>query len=204
MNNDKFEMDKFIIVSIYGSPRRNGNTETLLDRFLEGLGENKVKGIKNVIIEKIYASKLNISPCRECCNCSENGECIIDDEMQDVYKKLIRSDFIAVSSPIFFTSVSGYLKALIDRCQRFWALKYELKKKIFQEKRKGIFISTAGSNSVEIFDCAKRVIKSFFDVLNVEYYSDFLFNGVDKKGDILKNKDALKSLYQFGRNTTLC
>ncbi len=191
--------EQFKIVAIYGSPRKDGNTSLLLDKFLEGAaGINGLSGTY-VTVKKIVVRDLNITPCRECRNCSRTGECIIRDDMQQVYRELIETDFLAVASPVFFTTVSGHLKALIDRCQRFWSLKYEHKKKVITGKRKGIFISAAGSGSKEIFNCPRKVIRSFFDVLYVDYLSDFVFNNIDKQGDILENKKAMETLYESGK-----
>ncbi len=199
-NNHKGELKDFKIVAIYGSPRRKGNTGLLLDKLMEGAAESGSLPKKDVIIKKIVVSDLNISPCKGCRNCSITGECIVDDDMQQVYKELIEADFLAVASPVFFTTVSGYLKALIDRCQRFWSLKYEHKKRIITKKRKGIFISTAGSGFNDIFNCPRKVIRSFFDVLYVDYLCDFVFNNVDSQGDIVKNEEAMEDLYRFGKD----
>jgi len=68
-------------------------------------------------------SNLKISPCRECRHCSIDGKCIVNDEMQQIYPKMMECDLLIIASPVFFTSVSGHLKAFIDRFQRFWALK---------------------------------------------------------------------------------
>jgi NAD(P)H-dependent FMN reductase len=199
-DNPGNKLKEFKILAIYGSPRKKGNTSILLDRFIEGATEPCSKTGTDVIIKKIAVSDLNISPCRGCHNCSRTGGCIVDDDMQQVYKELAEADFLAVASPVFFTTVSGYLKALIDRCQRFWSLKYEHKEKIITKKRKGIFISTAGSAFKDIFDCPRKVIRSFFDVLYVDYLCDFVFNNVDKQGDILKDDGAVETLYRFGKD----
>jgi multimeric flavodoxin WrbA len=189
----------FKLVAVYGSPRRGGNTDTLLNRFLEGVSSCNLVDQDSLKVEKIFTSNLEISSCRGCGSCSKTGECIVQDEMQTLYTKLIDCDFLAVASPIFFTTVSGYLKAFIDRFQRFWALKYELKRKIIvKENRKGMLISTAGSKSKDIFDCTKKVMRALFDVLYIEYFCDFLFNNIDQKGDILKNREALGEIYNFG------
>ena len=198
-NKQKASGKKFRIAAIYGSPRKGGNTAILLDRFIEGIEEAGNLQDRVVEVDRIYTNKLNISPCRECGNCSRTGECIISDDMQKIYKVLIDADFIAVSTPIFFTTVSGYLKALIDRCQRFWVLKYEHKKDVIGKQRKGIMISTAGTGYKGIFDCLRKVIRSFFDVLYVDYLRDFVFNDIDIKGDILKNKTALDAVFTFGK-----
>ncbi len=189
----------FKITAIYGSPRPGGNTSILMDRFLAGVESGAVSSGMDIGIEKITASKLDISPCRECGNCSRTGECIVQDEMQDIYGILIEADFIAVSSPVFFTTVSAYLKSLIDRCQRFWVLKYERQEKIIDKARKGIFIGASGSSSATIFDCPKKVIRAFFDVLYVDYNRDFLYASTDNKGDILKNRKALEEIYEYGK-----
>jgi NAD(P)H-dependent FMN reductase len=191
---------EYKIAAIYGSPRKKGNTSLLLDSFIKGAEESRDKTREDIEVKKIVVRDLDISPCRGCRNCSRTGECIVDDDMQKVYKELTEADFLAVSSPVFFTTVSGYLKALIDRCQRFWSLKYEHKKKIITKKRKGIFISTAGSDLKDIFDCPRKVIRAFFDVIYVDYLCDFVFNRVDEQGDILKNPEAVDALYRFGKD----
>jgi NAD(P)H-dependent FMN reductase len=193
-------VNDFKLVAVYGSPRRGGNTDILLNRFLEGVSSCNLLDQNSLKVERIFTSNLKISSCRGCGNCSKSGECIVQDEMQTLYDKLIDCDFLAVASPIFFTTVSGYLKAFIDRFQRFWVLKYELKRKVVvKENRKGILISTAGSTYKDIFDCTKKVMRTFFDVLYIEYLCDFLFNNTDHKGDILKNQKALGEIYDFGK-----
>jgi len=190
---------KYILAALYGSPRLNGNTAVLMDSFLEGFLYKAEKAEKDINIEKIVVSQLEISPCRECDNCSKTGECIIEDDMQEIFKILIKADFIAVASPVFFTTVSGYLKALIDRCQRFWVLKYKRRENIINKNRKGIFISASGSGTGTIFDCSKKVIRAFFDVLFVDYEADFLYGTTDRRGDMLKNLKALGEVYDFGK-----
>jgi NAD(P)H-dependent FMN reductase len=201
MNADSVKKPgEFKIVVVYGSPRKKGNTGLLLDRFIQGVKIPSSKTGADIVVKKIVVCDLDISPCRGCRNCSRTGECIVEDDMQGIYKELVEADFLAVASPVFFTTVSGYLKALIDRCQRFWSLKYEHKKKIITKKRKGIFISTAGSDFKDIFDCPRKVIRAFFDVLYVDYLCDFVFNSVDEQGDILKNTEAMDALFSFGKD----
>ena len=77
-------------------------------------------------------------------------------------------------------------------------LKYERQENIINKTRKGIFIGASGSGSDAIFDCPKKVIRSFFDVLFVDYEAEFLYKNTDSKGDILKNRAALDEVYHFG------
>lgn len=195
MNNKKIN-----ILTIYGSPRKNGNTDELMKNFEQGIHENNNLKDDDLIVESLFVRKMKFSPCTECRHCSIDGECSIKDDMQQAYLQLIDADFIAVSSPIFFLSVSALLKSFIDRCQRFWSLKYELKRRIIKKDRAGIFISAAGAGDIAIFDCSKKVIKEFFNVLYVKYEKNFLYNKVDYKGDILKKPEALKEVFEYGKN----
>ncbi|MCL4377851.1 MAG: NAD(P)H-dependent oxidoreductase, partial [Actinobacteria bacterium] len=77
------------IIAIYGSPRRGGNTDILMNMFLEGVDKLRENKAFKINVKKIFLSTLNISPCRECCNCSKTGECIIDDDMQKIYPKIV-------------------------------------------------------------------------------------------------------------------
>ncbi|MCL5071294.1 MAG: flavodoxin family protein [Actinobacteria bacterium] len=200
MNGNIEDVKDFKLVAVYGSPRRGGNTDTLMNRFLEGVSSCSMLDQNSLNIDRIFTKNLKISSCRGCGSCSKTGECIIHDDMQALYGPYQILDFLAIASPIFFTTVSGYLKAFIDRFQRFWTLKYELKRKIIvKENRKGILISTSGSKSKDIFDCTKKVMRALFDVLYIEYFSDFLFNNTDQKDDIQKNQEALHAIYDFGK-----
>ena len=206
MENDNNTSGEYKVAAIYGGPRRGGNTDELLNRFIEGLRDcgrfsNFSVGAQTLNIEKIVVSNLKISPCRECRHCSIDGECIVNDDMQQIYPKMIDCDLLIIASPVFFTSVPGYLKAFIDRFQRFWALKYELNKNIISKTdRKGILLSCAGSKPPDIFDCTKKITRALFDVLYIKYYADFLYNNIDFKGDIFKDPDDLKKVYEFAKN----
>jgi hypothetical protein len=195
---------EYKVAAIYGSPRRGGNTDTLLNSFIEGLQDSarfSTGGGQILNIEKIIVSNLKISPCRECRHCSIDGECIVNDDMQQIYTKMMECDLLVIASPIFFTSVSGHLKVFVDRFQKFWALKYELDQNIISKTgRKGILLSCAGSKPPDIFDCTKKITRALFDVLHIKYYADFLYNSIDFKGDILKDPDNLKKVYEFAKN----
>ena len=108
------------IIAILGSPRKEGNSDILLNSAIKGAKSNGAS------VEKIIVRDLQIAPCNSCGGCWEKGVCVIEDDMQKMYPKLVDADGIIVSSPIYFMGVSAQLKAFIDRCQAFWARKYVL------------------------------------------------------------------------------
>ena len=98
-------------LGIMGSPRIGGKTDLLLDEALRGL---RSRGAET---EKIVVDSLKIGPCREYYGCLRDGNCVIRDDMDEVYPKLLGADILIVASPMFFYALSAQVKALIDRCQ---------------------------------------------------------------------------------------
>jgi len=183
-------------LGIFGSPRRGGNTDLLLEEALRGAQE------KGANVERLYLSDYAITPCKECHGCDHAGNCVVLDDMQKIYPKLLEADVIIFASPIFFYGVTAWAKALIDRSQALWSRKYLLKDPSLGKegrKRKGFFISVGATKGQRVFDGAILTVKYFFDVLSAEYVGELLFRGVEAKGDILKHPEALQQAYEMGR-----
>ncbi len=180
------------VLGINGSPRIGGNTDILLDKVLEGA---KTKGAKT---EKIILNTLKFSPCQECEKIRDDGTCIVEDDMQPLYKKIDEADAIILASPIFFGSLSAQTKMMIDRFQCAWRAKYILKKDIFKRKCKGAFISVEASDRKDFFDNAKSIVKNLFATINAVYQEELFCSGVDEKGKILKHPDILKKAFELG------
>jgi multimeric flavodoxin WrbA len=181
------------VVGISGSPRRGGNTETLLREVLRGAEEAGAE------TRLFILSRMNISPCRHCDGCLAEGECVVKDDMWLIYPEIESLDALVLASPIHFYGVTAQAKAMIDRCQAFWARKYVLKRRIAAEKRKGVFISTGGTRFPDVFDHAKAVVKNFFLTIDVEYWAELLFSGVDRRNEIKEHPTALKDAYLLGK-----
>jgi multimeric flavodoxin WrbA len=184
------------VLGLFGSPRRGGNTEILLEEALQGAEREGAE------IDRVYVTDLTITPCKECHGCDQTGNCVILDDMQKIYPRLLEADIIILASPIFFYGITAWAKALIDRCQPLWVRKYLLKDRSLGKegkKRKGFLISVGGTKGQKVFEGAILTAKYFFDVLNTEYVGELLFRGVDAKADILKNPGALQQAFETGR-----
>jgi multimeric flavodoxin WrbA len=184
------------VLGLAGSPRRQGNTELLLDQVLAGAAS------KGAQTEKIVLSSMKIGPCDSCEACHETGRCIIQDDYQLLYPKLIKAERIVLAAPIFFLGLPAQAKSLIDRCQCFWARKYVLEDPLPPTdsgvQRQGFLISTAGGQKTS-FQCAARSLKAFLDALGSEYGGELTFGGVDEKGAILKHPTALEEALALGK-----
>jgi multimeric flavodoxin WrbA len=182
------------VLGIMGSPRRQSNTEILLDRALEGAREGGAE------IEKVLISKLRISPCLEIYACFKDGNCSIRDDMQALYDKLLEADHIVFASPIFFYGVTGQAKVVIDRCQALWARRHVLGMgKEDKRLRRGVFISVGATRGEKLFDGAVLTVKYFFDAIGVKYSGDLLVRGIDNKAQIKEHPTALEDALRLGQ-----
>ena len=105
------------IVAIHGSPRRRGNTATLLKKAVQGARDAGAR------VDEIILRDLNMSPCLEIYGCKMGGRCAIQDDFQKVYDQLLSSNGLMLASPVFFYTVSAHTKILMDRCQSLWVKK---------------------------------------------------------------------------------
>ncbi len=182
------------ILSFMGSPRKGGNTDILLDALLGGAASEGAR------TTKIRLASKKISPCIECGGCDETGECILKDDMEEIYPAIARADILVLASPIFFYNITAYTQALVERSQACWISKYVLKKgALGGKKRKGIFLSVGATRGKMLFDGALRVVRYFFDALDADLAGSLLYRGIDKKGEIKKHPSALEDARSLGK-----
>jgi multimeric flavodoxin WrbA len=183
------------ILAIYGSPRRRGNTATLLKHAVQGAVDAGAE------VDEIVLRDLKISPCLEIYACKKDGRCAIKDDFQQVVDQILLAKGLILASPIFFYTVSAHTKILMDRCQSLWVKKYWIDKVPFGQwkpKRKGIFISAGATKGKKLFEGALLTVKYFFDTLDTELDRSLLFRRLDYEKDILKHPDYLEEAYEAG------
>jgi len=177
-----------------GSPRRQSNTDILLDKALEGAREAGAE------VEKVPVSKLKISPCLEIYACLKDGNCPIKDDMQLLYRKLLEAEHIIFASPIFFYSITSQAKAIVDRWQALWVRKHVLGMGGEDKReRRGVFISVGATRGEKLFDGAVLTVKYFFDAINVGYSGDLLVRGIDDRGQIAEHPATLEDAFRLGQ-----
>ena len=180
-----------------GSARHGGNTEVLLDRALAGASD------ADAITEKVVLLDLDLNPCICPTNedCLPEGICSVMDDMQGLYPRLLECDLLFVASPVFFHSVSGQLKAMVDRCQALWVRKYRLKQDITpcrRSRRPGLFISVSGEKGERGFQGAVLTVRALFTTLNVRYGADLLVARIGRQASVLRHPKHLDRAYDLG------
>ncbi len=188
------EKEPIRVLGIAGSPRVGGNSDILLDHFLCGADQ------AGAHTEKILLNRLHYQACQECGGCDSTGLCVVEDDMQRLYPLLMNSSVVAVASPIFFSSISAQLKAMIDRCQCLWVARYRLKN-LPDIGARGVFLATRGQKGLEVFHKTSSIIKAFFNSLNITYTAEIFVEEVDNRGAILEQTDILEKSRRLGYDT---
>lgn len=101
------------VLGISGSRRKHGNTYTLVQEALIPFKE------KNIETDLISLGDYSIKGCNGCEGCRDSYRCVVQDDMQKIYPKLLESDALILGSPTYFYNVTSDMKAFIDRCYCF-------------------------------------------------------------------------------------
>jgi multimeric flavodoxin WrbA len=97
------------ILGIVGSPRVEGNTEHVVAEALKAAEEDGVE------TELLRLVDRDVKPCDACLSCRKTGECSITDDFDTIFEKMVQADGIILASPVYFSSATPQMKALVDR-----------------------------------------------------------------------------------------
>ena len=185
-----------IVLCIAGSARRNGNSDCLLAEAMRGARE------AGLTVEHLVVQPMKFSGCMECGGCSREGHCAVGDQMQEVFAALDRADHVIIASPIFFMGVPSKLKALVDRCQVYWARKFVRHEPSGRARPGGnaAFIAVGASSYKHLFDGSRQVVKAVLNVLEIKYKDELLLPGLDGPTDVMNHPQALEQAYRIGRD----
>jgi len=100
---------KATVVGVSGSPRKDGNTDTILRHTLATLESH------GILTEQVTLRGKRIEPCRACRHCRSTGECIIEDDVRPLFDKLAAADGFILAAPVYFSGAAGQMKCFIDR-----------------------------------------------------------------------------------------
>jgi len=169
-----------LVLGLQGSPRKKGNTNYLLSTFMEAAQKSGARTITIDVTQK------NIIPCKEYTVCEKKGFCPIDDDVRDeIYPRLRQADVVVVATPIFFYNMTSQLKAVVDRCQTFWARKYKLKlKDPGANMRRGFLLSVGATKGKNLFEGLQLTTQYFFDAIGASFEGSLTYRGIEGAHDM--------------------
>jgi multimeric flavodoxin WrbA len=181
------------ILGIMGSPRRNGNTHILVSRILEGAEAEGARG------DILLLDDLVIQECNGCHCCWEGKECSKDDDMKEVYPRIIESDGIVFGTPVYWYGPTALMKGFIDRFVYFNCPENRTKIR----GKPAVLAVPFEEEDPE----AAALLKAFFEkslgYLEMNLIGTILVPGVSRKGEILEKEVKLQEGYELGRRLAL-
>jgi multimeric flavodoxin WrbA len=192
---NQFMKKKVLIV--LGSPRKNGNSATLAAQIAKGAMSAQAN------VETVYLQEKNIAPCTACRSCLENsGDCIIQDDMQEIYEKLVEADGWVIASPVYWFTMTAQTKIFMDRC---YALNFHPERP-FKGKPIAIAMAYGGGdpfesgcvNALRTFQDAYRYTESV--IVGMVYGSSMDTETTAPVDQIVRNEKVMQDAFELGRN----
>ncbi len=176
------------ILGIIGSPRRNGNTDILVTKVLEGAKK------EGAAVHSVFLNDLIIKECDGCHLCWKGKFCPKNDDMCNLYPKISASDVIIFGTPVYWYGPTALMKGFIDRFVYFNS----------PENRKQI----KGKSCVLVIPFEEETEKTVtpvitffeksFSYLEMNLVETMVIAGVSKRGEVLKLDTVLNKAAVLG------
>ena len=171
------------ILALSFSPRKGGNTETLLGEALKGAQQ------EGAMTELYSTIDKDIKPCDGCGSCRKTGECHIQDDMQGLYEKLLEADGVIFGTPVYFYNMTAQCKTVVDRTLALGGPGHRMANKV------GGIITVAGS--LGLIDAVKDLY--FYMVTRQMLPANFVAAYGVSRGDVADMQKTMKAVYDLGR-----
>ncbi len=176
-------MKKILIVS--SSFRKNGNSEMLVKEFEKGAKE------AGSAVEVVSLRDLNIGFCRGCLACQKSGKCVIRDDAEALAEKMKNANALVFATPVYYYSVSGQLKTMLDRMNPIYGSDYK-----FTDV---YLLATAAEDEESAVEGTVTAVQGWIDCFDRANLKAVVFaGGVNGVGDIAGHK-KLAMAYETGK-----
>ena len=177
-------MSKHVLI-INSSPRKGGNSETLAASFAKGAEEAGHK------VETVYLREKKYGFCKGCLACLKVGHCVIGDDAVEIAARMHDADVLVFATPVYYYSVSGQLKTMLDRANPLFDSDYAF--------TKAYLLATAAEDGEETVEGTVKAVQGWVGCFErCELAGTVFAGGVNDVGDIAGHP-ALEKSYQMGK-----
>ena len=177
-------MKKNILI-LSTSPRKNGNSEMLAREFARGAEEAGHN------VELLSLHDKTIGFCKGCLACLNAGDCVIKDDAAEIAAKMHDADVLVFATPVYYYSVSGQFKTMLDRANPLFGTDYAF--------TKAYLLATAAENEAATVEGTVKAVQGWVDCFDRCELAETIFaGGVSSVGDIAGHP-ALEQAYQSGK-----
>ena len=176
------------VLGVVGSPRRGGNTETLVDEVLRGAEEAGGR------TEKAVLSEMDVRPCRACNACSRLGRCVIEDDMAGLLERMRASNVWVLGTPVYWWGPTAWMKAFIDR----W---YGVDRALFRGK--GVVLAVSSGGGPSYARLTVEMLESIIPYLGMRHLATLQAPGTSGPGSARRDSALMRRAWSTGRRAVL-
>ena len=177
------------VVAFIGSPRKNGNTATLVAEVVKGA---EAAGAQ---VKVFPINEMNIRPCQSCFSCRKQYGCPIDDDMKSVYEEIKQADAVVIGSPVYMLQVAGQVKVLFDRLFPLMDANFSPRCGI----KKTVMIYSQGQTGADSFKASFDLNASVLQVMGLEVAETIVCTGANRPDTAAGDVKLLQRAYAAGR-----
>lgn len=108
------------VIGFVGSPRKKGNTDVMVDTFLEGAAG------AGAGVRKVFLADMTINQCQGCfraCTSRPGMRCQVHrDDMDGLLEDMAAADLLFFASPLYCASYSAIMARFFERCLPCWQI----------------------------------------------------------------------------------
>jgi multimeric flavodoxin WrbA len=184
------------VIAINGSPRKNGNTATMLNEILAGAAE------KGAETRMIHLNALDMKGCQGCLTCREDlGACAFKDDFQDVLKEMKTCDGVALGTPIYVFNVTGQFKCFLDRCFCFIDESVEgTYRSVLPSGKKFALVTSQGDENRETYRHIIDYLQLLLSFLSGSGIEVITQAGTEDRGDAANDAKLMDTARAVGRS----
>jgi len=179
------------IVGIASSPRKGGNSQTLVEHILSGARE------AGATTELIRLCDRDIQPCTGCNTCKSGDGCVIEDDMAALCETLADADAVVFGSPIYWFRLNAQAYPFIDR---FYTLLKPDFTTDFPAGKKFAVALTCGGVGPEVLNPVNEYLKNVFKFLGFVDAGFIWQNQCYMPDDLAKYPEKIEEAKKLGKS----
>ncbi|MCC7572236.1 MAG: flavodoxin family protein [Candidatus Methanofastidiosum sp.] len=185
------------ILAIGGSPRKNGNTDYLLDCFIKSAKNRKID------FKLLYLRDLDIHPCTGCEKCRKDKICTnFSDDMVDIYPLIYESVGMIIGAPTHNYNVPALMKSFIDRLYCFYDFTddrpRQYSSRLANQGRQAIIFGVGEQKTMEEFGFTLEALEMPLKALGYNTIFKLPVLGIFDKGAVKNKKDVISEAEKAG------
>lgn len=179
-------------LAISGSPRKGGNTESVISEIFEILAE------KGCECEFVRLNDFPLQGCQACKYCRTKGDkCVLEDGISELLEKMRKADKIIIGAPNYMGAVSAQLKMFLDR---MYSLKDSNRKSRLAIGKKGVLVFSQGHSDRDAYVRSYENVVKIISSNNIEIVDTIIANGVERPGEVKEKNDIMKAAQKAAVN----